>query len=497
MLPRVAALAGIATYVFDYSKRSLQWVDDDAIGPKLSAAVQCLAKRTGRRVIVVGHSMGGLATRWAQAQPLTSGGHVADLISQVITIGTPSDGSQFLELVNVGEQAALAGSFASGNAVPALAVLGLEAVLHVCGWWSAQAGAPSRCGLVGLPRSPAGQAMTPGSPQLQAPARPPWASTLPVTALVADEVLTFNVGFAKATVHLGDVVVGTHSQAASADAGATPTIETCNVNLASVFSSLCFHVNEPYNPHFASAVVDSVQATQAREALTSTQPSATGPPCTGDAIARAANIQPGTAPYHWANIHCADGWARADFVYDPQVQLDSAVYIFRAEGAEWVLVNYGTGLHASDDFGGMPYATCLKVFVDDTSNCSDLTDTSGQSSGAQAAPQGFSATFAGKGGAASYGVQGTTISHIALRWTDSYSDESGFRIVMSNTNRCSTCSSEPIFAPANTDTYELDIGVPYHASPGDKLCFEIRAQFSPGSSAAETSASRTCLVLPA
>jgi hypothetical protein len=87
---------------FDYSTAHYRWVTDKDIGPALAARIDCLAQHslanhgTGK-VIVVGHSMGGLAARFAAAQ--TVNGHkVADEIGLVITLGTPNLGSGLANL---------------------------------------------------------------------------------------------------------------------------------------------------------------------------------------------------------------------------------------------------------------------------------------------------------------------------------------------------------------------------------------------------------------
>lgn len=82
---------------FDYSKHNQSWVDNDAIGPKLAERIACVAAASREaqgagKVIVVGHSMGGLATRFA-ANRKVNGRAVADDLGLVITIGTPHLGS--------------------------------------------------------------------------------------------------------------------------------------------------------------------------------------------------------------------------------------------------------------------------------------------------------------------------------------------------------------------------------------------------------------------
>lgn len=84
---------------FDYESANHEWVTDDRIGPALASRIDCLAqvsKKTGGsgKVIVVGHSMGGLAAREA-ASRIIDGRKVADEIGMVITLGTPHQGSPY------------------------------------------------------------------------------------------------------------------------------------------------------------------------------------------------------------------------------------------------------------------------------------------------------------------------------------------------------------------------------------------------------------------
>jgi len=84
---------------FNYSSENTNWVTDPAIGPKLAAEITCLAtasKKNGGpgKVIVVAHSMGGLAVRCA-LDPGCSGTAAAQAsqLGLVITLDTPNLGS--------------------------------------------------------------------------------------------------------------------------------------------------------------------------------------------------------------------------------------------------------------------------------------------------------------------------------------------------------------------------------------------------------------------
>jgi pimeloyl-ACP methyl ester carboxylesterase len=84
---------GLLIRTFDYEPINLRWVTNPGIGPALASEIECLASasRLGGgpgKVVLVTHSMGGLAARFAVAQE-----GVAALVGLVVTIGTPHDGS--------------------------------------------------------------------------------------------------------------------------------------------------------------------------------------------------------------------------------------------------------------------------------------------------------------------------------------------------------------------------------------------------------------------
>ena len=91
---------------FDYYSTAHQatgWVTDPAIGAALATDITCLASASAAQggpgeVIIVAHSMGGLAVRCAVDQACVGQGHKAanaDQIGLVVTLGTPNLGSAF------------------------------------------------------------------------------------------------------------------------------------------------------------------------------------------------------------------------------------------------------------------------------------------------------------------------------------------------------------------------------------------------------------------
>jgi pimeloyl-ACP methyl ester carboxylesterase len=94
------ALDGVTTVQFDYEDHHNDWVDTDAIGPSLARTMVCLGRNSAAlggpgKVVAVGHSMGGLAIRCA-LQENCNGSTVSGVepyVAQVITVGTPTEGS--------------------------------------------------------------------------------------------------------------------------------------------------------------------------------------------------------------------------------------------------------------------------------------------------------------------------------------------------------------------------------------------------------------------
>ena len=85
------------TFCFDYANLSARWPSTPGIHQKLADAIVALSaayKRGGGdgRVLAAGHSMGGIALRFASAD--SSGGvAVASVLAGVVTLGTPHQGS--------------------------------------------------------------------------------------------------------------------------------------------------------------------------------------------------------------------------------------------------------------------------------------------------------------------------------------------------------------------------------------------------------------------
>jgi len=115
----VAKLRVADPIAFDYRSENRQWVTDSRIGPALAELVACLAHRSAQaggrgKVILVGHSMGGLAIRYAATEPVVGQRRtVGQLMGLAITIGTPHRGTRFftqLPFSSTAQQAMVPGS---------------------------------------------------------------------------------------------------------------------------------------------------------------------------------------------------------------------------------------------------------------------------------------------------------------------------------------------------------------------------------------------------
>ncbi|MBE8518367.1 hypothetical protein ILP97_12750 [Amycolatopsis sp. H6(2020)] len=198
---------GTAVFTFDYSEYSARWVDDAHIGPALGDAIDCLYRATGEKVIIVAHSMGGLATRYALAQRGPAGTNRAAETSTVVTLGTPETGS----LV-----ALLLATAADIGAVTNSALAVLRLVLAACG--SAASGSLTTgtpCDIlppfVRAADSEAARALRTGSNQLAD--LPAFPRGVAVHALYGDTVFTvpkagwFHMPWDVDKIPMGDLVV--------------------------------------------------------------------------------------------------------------------------------------------------------------------------------------------------------------------------------------------------------------------------------------------------
>lgn len=252
MIDYMATVKGVALYTFDYGPHSLDWVADPTIGPHLANAIDCLARSTGKKVVVVAHSMGGLATLWASHQRV-GGRSVGDELAEVITIGTPTLGSQAAQ---------------SGDEIehdyPAL-----WAIFKLCGINGEHHPTDSKCAVLSSVDTRAGRAMRPGSSELAQLGQFP--ASVPVHRIAGDETVEWNVFWSTRSVAVGDVMVARSSAtAAGTDA---PFADPCTDAIVLFWQSSCYHGNLTQNPAIAADVLVHVQRATTRAAVEAAFPS--------------------------------------------------------------------------------------------------------------------------------------------------------------------------------------------------------------------------------
>ncbi len=251
MLDTIAAIPGAVAYTFDYSDHSTEWVTDPAIGPALAAAITCLADAAGRRIVLVAHSMGGLAARYAQGQVLDDA-PVADSLAHVITVGTPSKGVLLL-------------SFTQGEISNEVVQTAVDAVGDLCGEETGK-DRERLCDLFDAANAPAVTAMAPGSADLDA--LPEWGRGVIVDPIAADIDVRLSVLGFGTNVSLGDIVATVESAGADASRGRRRVVVRCHVGIADlaevVDRSPCSHANELGNRRVIDAVRRRVASTIGR-----------------------------------------------------------------------------------------------------------------------------------------------------------------------------------------------------------------------------------------
>ncbi|MGW3098297.1 esterase/lipase family protein [Streptomyces sp. NPDC001102] len=222
LIGQFQSLPGAAVFTFDYHPYSARWVDDSHLGPALGKVIDCLYKASGQKVIVVGHSMGGLITRYAITHPGTSSSDRSGEISTVVTFGTPETGSV----------AALLGEAGLDAEAPTNHVLAVvRMILAGCGQLTNdEIETGTLCDRLPAParafESQAGQALRVGSAGLKA--LKPWPKSVLVDALAGQtqfqvpQLGWFGLSWGRTTsVDTGDMIVTAGSALQGADSTRT------------------------------------------------------------------------------------------------------------------------------------------------------------------------------------------------------------------------------------------------------------------------------------
>lgn len=250
---QTATMHGITAWTFDYAHQAEDWVTNPAIGPALARAIGCLASVSGHQILVVAHSMGGLATQYAVGTP---GSPAAGHVGEMITLGTPYTGSQILSdmqaLVTGGEFTAAA------RGDPELAALA-EALLSACAGVATHTdGNP--CSLVSVLRAPIGTALEADSATIKA--LPPLPSALPVLDIAGNMDVFMGVGSVGLHVHPGDIAV-TLPSATGHDTTAAPFVLSCRATLLGALDAPCFHSDLMNAPSVIARVLAEIRRYQA------------------------------------------------------------------------------------------------------------------------------------------------------------------------------------------------------------------------------------------
>jgi hypothetical protein len=325
----------VKVVTFDYSNWNRLWVTFTLIGPQLATCIAWLAHTSAQQngpgqVIVVAHSMGGLAVRCA-LDPACAQGHAVDpgLIGLVITLGTPNTGSQPQTLGPV-----------------------LDTVCTAFSWCN---------DFVILRDSPAAQAMAPGSSDL---GKLPYLPVpVPVDAIAGQITVTTSLfGHTYVVEDFGDVIVPVSSALADAEQGALhsgpgagrTTVDCGTISVPEIHGWIdasvsklappvtCWHVSETTDAVWQGDVIAAIKA--ALRGL-----------CTPAAIDTAlAAKDPAHAAQRTLAAHaCAGKWAVAE-VHQPQTLSNgSAVQVT----AFAVLTQTDSGWRSE----GLGDGTCLAV----------------------------------------------------------------------------------------------------------------------------------------
>jgi pimeloyl-ACP methyl ester carboxylesterase len=321
---------------FDYSTVSTSWITDldsgqASIAHDLATTIVSLAEQSKNgggsgKIIVVAHSMGGLATRCA-TDPACSGGvqGVAEHIRAMITFGTPTQGS-FLRADGRSYLANLIGPLLSASCYAG--VLKPPVLDGLCNQVRA------------LGTSKAAKAFTPGSAQLTSIKVD---TPFPIMALAGSVKLdTSFFGHAVTTVaDAGDLVVDQASALAAhktiQGVGGTQVIDCGHVDLTGLGGGIvtaalyqatftkvtCQHISETNDPQFLALALHQITTMITEQGAS---------PCTAAAITRDLAGHP--------RVHvdlCRGDWAVAEVCGGECV--DSGKIVHRVAG-RWRVVGY-------------------------------------------------------------------------------------------------------------------------------------------------------------
>ena len=341
-------LGSLVTLVtFEYSEANTQWVTAAPIAPALAQCITWLAHTSDTqggpgRVIIVAHSMGGLAVRCAVDPACVKGNQAANtsLIGLVITLGTP----------NLGSSPQTAGAVDD----------------TICSW------IPACNAFLQLRNTRAAKAMVPGSSELaQLPLLP---ASIPVDAIAGQVTFTTNLfgsvlgGISTFVKDDGDLVVPVTSALADARQGALhagPGANSTTVDCGSVPLELldewsaasaalkapappvtCWHLSETTDSRWQADIIAAIRPASQALSLRACTPAALS-------AALAAKDPTNGTQRTLVTSACNSGWALAEVhqpltLNDGSVVQDTGFAILQQGSSAWSSegLNDGTCLHA-------------------------------------------------------------------------------------------------------------------------------------------------------
>jgi hypothetical protein len=322
MFAKVGEIAEAYPDWFDYSQENLQWVDSDNLGPRLVREINCRAQSSLEqgglgKVIIVGHSMGGLAARWA------ANNGAADSIGMVVTVGTPNLGS-ILGNTAIGLALGTCQAFTTGAIlqVPAGAFISGE----ICSFL-----------LRLVPQLDAIHGLSKNSPELAALGWVP--QNIPVVAIGGNVQWQFRtfLGTISAPPSNGDLVVSTES----ALHGAERHVVDCSgfVLIPMLSDAPCEHSRQINHPIVQQRVVDSIR----QYVQNSSGPACLSLPDASDLVASAyaSPIYQGASPPTLDAIECHGDWAIAAGRSDAVSNYDG-FELFQLQQGTWAYVGKET-----------------------------------------------------------------------------------------------------------------------------------------------------------
>lgn len=237
----------VQVIAFDYSRYATKWVTDPRIAGALAEEVACLGAQSAAnggagKVVLVGHSMGGLAIRCALSRSCSGVSGAAAVVEQVITMGTPNLGSLVASLGTVSSDL-LAARFPAITAFHALC--GLATTVRET--------MDSLCAGTDFLFSPAMRALQPGSEELGD--LPRFPANIRVHAIAGrTEMYTYFLGVPAGTYDIGDLIVSVES--ATAESTDSSIIDCGSLDLFVVPPTslpTCNHITQPQDISFQAA----------------------------------------------------------------------------------------------------------------------------------------------------------------------------------------------------------------------------------------------------